>query len=316
MIATPAGNHFFITSPSHAADVSSKLPEAGEQFTNISGMASWRAMFPKVSKGKRPKTAGPFEKTGVLTVLSADAKWNGYDIWMIYIYIWWKTTIFFISFVDPSIALKVSTKVLALPPKESLSNCLKWLGDLGDGSGFATWKWNNMENYLRPPGKMHVEMEHGSNGSVALGLALISLRGTKESLTEVVPCSNFTILYHNVSWTWVLPYAAIPNVPEKSYINTTNFNKSHGRHRISEWWTSGDDFGMAHAFALWSRPCCGVSTGLKFWVYCRSVHQSLTHYWSPWSPMVTLRNCSTRVYDSKWILLDLHRGIEASLQCW
>ena len=41
--------------------------------------------------------------------------------------------------------------------------------------------------------KCTLEMEHGSNGSVALGLALISLRGTKESLTEVVTCSTVTL---------------------------------------------------------------------------------------------------------------------------
>ena len=117
------------------------------------------------------------------------------------------------------------------------------------------------QTHLRPPGKMHVG-DGAWLGSVALGLALISLRGTKESLTEVVPCSNFTILYHNVSWTWVLPYAAIPNVPTLKNLTSTpptsiSPTESHGRHRIhriSEWWTSGDDFDMAHAFALWSRP--------------------------------------------------------------
>lgn len=170
-------------------------------------MASWRVMFPKVSKGKRPKTAGPFEKTGVLTVLSADAKWNGYDIWMIYIYMM-KNNRFFISFVGPSIALKVSTKVLALPPKESLSNCLKWLGDLGDGSGFATWKWNNMENHLRPPGKMHVGdgawLEWLSGFGVGTHFSQRH-KGEFDWSCTMFYC-NFTILYHNVSCTWVLPF--------------------------------------------------------------------------------------------------------------
>ena len=201
-----------------------------------------------------------------------------------------KNNRFFISFVGPSIALKVSTKVLALPPKESLSNCLKWLGDLGDGSGFATWKWNNMENHLRPPGKMHVGdgawLEWLSGFGVGTHFSQRH-KGEFDWSCTMFYC-NFTILYHNVSCTWVLPFQMFL----KNLHKHTNFNKSHGvprsppHHRISEWWTSGDDFGMAHAFALWSRPCWGVSTGLKFWDG-RSVHQSLTHYWSPWSPMLT-----------------------------
>lgn len=201
---------------------------------------------------------------------------------------------FFISFVGPSITLKVSTKVLALPPKESLSNCLKWLGDLGDGSGFATWKWNNMENHLRPPGKMHVGDGAWLEWLSGFGVGTHFSQRHREFDWS---CTMFE-LYHPVPQRLLDLGAAIC-----CHSKCSDPEKSHGRHRIhriSEWWTSGDDFDMAHAFALWSRPEVSQQDWSFGTIGTSKSDSQLTHYWSPWSPRVTLRNCSTRVYMSLW----------------